>query len=110
MTTTTNEPRKDTRSAEFPKYAVERHNHLAALANRQASLSAQPHREDWLQLAHNHKLSAAEAKAKTTSGYEERRENLAEILKAVERDGLSGPRDLDVALDAIEALFDVSTP
>ena len=45
-----------------------------------------------------------------TSGYEERRENLAEILKAVERDGLSGPRDLDVALDAIEALFDVSTP
>lgn len=109
MTTTTNEPRKDTRSAEFPKYSAEKHNELAALAVKMADLNP-PHREDWLQLAHNHKLSAAEAEAKTTSGYEERRENLAEILKAVERDGLSGPRDLDVALDAIEALFNVSTP
>jgi hypothetical protein len=52
----------------------------------------------------------SEPKAEDTERYEERRENLAEILKAVERDGLSGPRDLDVALDAIEALFDVNTP
>jgi len=36
---------------------------------------------------------------------ETRREALAEILKTVEADGLKGPRDLDVALDAIEALF-----
>jgi hypothetical protein len=34
-----------------------------------------------------------------------RREDLAEILKTVEAEGLKGPRDLDVALDAIEALF-----
>lgn len=154
MTTTTIEPRKDTRSAEFHKYTADKHIGLAELATKMADLNP-PHREDWLQLAHNHKLSAAEAEtrrataqqadevskllsshlygaaaewvtnllaerdalleentrlknraeAKTTSGYEERRENLAEILKAVERDGLSGPRDLDVALDAIEALF-----
>lgn len=64
MTTTTIEPRKDTRSAEFPKYTVEKHSHLAALANMQANLSAQPHREDWLQLSHNHKLSAAEAETR----------------------------------------------
>jgi len=36
---------------------------------------------------------------------ETRREALAEILKTVEAEGLKGPRDLDVALDAIEALF-----
>jgi hypothetical protein len=102
MTKTTHEPRKDTRSAEFPKYTAEKHNQLAALATTQASLAGMPHREDWLQLAHNHKLAAAaEAEAKTS----ERREALAEILKTVEADGLKGPRDLDVALDAIEALF-----
>ena len=109
MTTTTNEPRKDTRSAEFPKYPVGEHIGLAELATKMADRNP-PHREDWLQVAHNHKLSAAEAEAKTTSGYEDRREALAEILKTVEKDGLKGPRDLDVALDAIEALFDVNTP
>jgi hypothetical protein len=36
---------------------------------------------------------------------ERRRADLAEILDAVAKEGLPGPRDLDVALDAIEALF-----
>lgn len=52
----------------------------------------------------------SEPRDENTERYEDRREALAEILKTVEKDGLSGPRDLDVALDAIEALFDVSTP
>jgi len=33
----------------------------------------------------------------------ELREELARILEMVAKDGLPGPRDLDVALDAIEA-------
>lgn len=112
MTTTTIEPRKerkDTRSADFPKYPAGEHHGLSVLAAKMAERCPE-HREDWLQMSHNHNLSAVEAEAKTTSGYEERREALAEILKTVEKDGLKGPRDLDVALDAIEALFDVSTP
>lgn len=55
------------------------------------------------------RLGVTKPEAKTTSGTF-RRESLAAILETVERDGLKGPRDLDVALDAIEALFDVSTP
>jgi len=100
MTKTTYEPRKDTRSAEFPKYTAETHNLLALQASHAATLAG-PHGEEWLQMAHNHKLAAAEAEAKTS----ERREALAEILKTVEKDGLKGPRDLDVALDAIEGWF-----
>lgn len=34
-----------------------------------------------------------------------RRESIAEILKTVAAEGLPGPRDLDVALDAIFAEF-----
>lgn len=34
---------------------------------------------------------------------EEQREEVARILEMVAKDGLPGPRDLDVALDAIEA-------
>lgn len=34
------------------------------------------------------------------------REELARILEIVARDGLDGPRDLDVALDAIEATIE----
>lgn len=33
------------------------------------------------------------------------RDELAEILTVVARDGLPGPRDLDVALDAIEEIY-----
>jgi hypothetical protein len=102
MTKTTYEPRKDTRAADFPKYSVETHSLVAMQASHMASIAG-PLREIWLQMAHNHKLAVAEAEAKTS--YEEHRGALAEILKAVETDGLKGPRDLDVALDAIEALF-----
>jgi hypothetical protein len=104
MTKTTYEPRKDTRSADFPKTTAEKHNHFASLATTQASLAIMPHRrEKWLQITHNHKLAAAEAEAEAKTS--ERREALAEILKTVEKDGLKGPRDLDVALDAIEDWF-----
>jgi hypothetical protein len=48
-------------------------------------------------------IERVENAAKTA--YEERREALAEILKTVEAEGLKGPRDLDVALDAIEGWF-----
>lgn len=34
---------------------------------------------------------------------EDQREEIAKVLEAVARDGLPGPRDLDVALDAIAA-------
>lgn len=106
MTKTTHEPRKDTRLADFPKTTVEMHNHLAALATTQASLSAMPHREGWLQLAHNHKLAAAEAEAEaeaearrvTTKDAEELAKLLSPYFKgiaselvrrlAVERDAL----------------------
>jgi hypothetical protein len=100
MTKTTYEPLKDTRSAEFPKYTAETHSLIAMQASNMASVAG-PQREMWLQMAHNHKLAAAEAEAKTS----ERREALAEILKTVEADGLKSPRDLDVALDAIEDWF-----
>lgn len=34
-----------------------------------------------------------------------RREAVANILETVAKDGLPGPRDLDVALDAIESAY-----
>lgn len=37
---------------------------------------------------------------------EAQREEIARILEIVARDGLPGPRDLDVALDAIEAALE----
>jgi hypothetical protein len=59
---------------------------------------------------HNAPTHTKQADAAPTDAAEDeadvnRREDLAEILKTVEADGLKGPRDLDVALDAIEALF-----
>lgn len=36
----------------------------------------------------------------------EEREEIAEILKRIAEDGLPGPRDLDVAIDAIEQCID----
>lgn len=35
----------------------------------------------------------------------ERRDEIARILETVAKDGLPGPRDLDVALDAIESAY-----
>ena len=39
----------------------------------------------------------------------ERRDEVAEILRTIARDGLPNPRDLDIALDAIEQAF-LNTP
>ena len=92
------EPRDDMRSAEFPKYSAKTHYLAAMRASHTASLAG-PLREEGLQMEHEHKFAATEAETS------ERREALAEILKTVEAEELKGPRDLDVALDAIEALF-----
>lgn len=63
---------------------------------------------------HNAPTHTKQADAAPTDAAEDeadvnRREDLAEILKTVEAEGLKGPRDLDVALDAIEALFKGAT-
>ena len=51
-------------------------------------------------------LEAAERRvAETQPAGERRREELATILEIVAKDGLDGPRDLDVALDAILSVF-----
>lgn len=34
-----------------------------------------------------------------------RRDDLASILEVIAKDGLSGPRDLDVAIDAIDCIY-----
>ena len=41
---------------------------------------------------------------------EDQREAIAAILEDVARYGLPGPRDLDVALDAIEAVLNGEAP
>jgi hypothetical protein len=39
---------------------------------------------------------------------EESRQAIADILEVIAKDGLPGPRDLDVALDAIESSIDIT--
>lgn len=51
-------------------------------------------------------LEAAErVVAQTQPAGQRRREELARILEIVAKDGLDGPRNLDVALDAILSVF-----
>lgn len=61
-----------------------------------------PHRITLLEAAEQAERDRARAALKLTG---DRRDEVARVLKIVVKDGLNHPRDLDVALDAIESAY-----
>jgi hypothetical protein len=61
-----------------------------------------PHETARLEEAHQAERERARAALKLTG---DRRDEVARILEIVAKDGLHHPRDLDVALDAIESAY-----